>query len=107
MTEPSPPVRSLAEERVELLEHYQEFERNFRKDHFPLWLGTLIGPWLVSFALIGVIWVIRGFAYTRALVTAATIAFLFAGRFIILMEGVGDIGKHLDATQVFWLVTYL
>lgn len=100
------PQLMTAEQRIQLLHHYQEFELNFQKHHFPLWLGTLIGPWIVTFVLIGLIWLACGTEYTRSLLIAGTISFTVAGRFIIPLEHIGDWGKLLTPEQVFWLVTY-
>lgn len=100
-------VRSvtLAEQRAQLLHHYQEFEHNFHRDHYPLWLGTLIGPWIATAAVLVLIWLVYGPAYTRSLLGAAAISSV-VGRFVILMEGLGDWGKLLTPEQVFWMVTY-
>uniref|UniRef100_A0A7C4LMN5 Small multi-drug export protein n=1 Tax=Schlesneria paludicola TaxID=360056 RepID=A0A7C4LMN5_9PLAN len=105
-TPPAAPAATVSDQRVLLLRHYQEFEQNFLKNHFALWLGTLIGPWLVTFLLIGVIWGVCGPEYTRSLLIAGTISFTVAGRFVIPLEDIGDWGKLLTPEQVFWLVTY-
>ena len=40
-----------------MLEQFLEFEKNFYRDYFPLWLGTLIGPWILTFVLLALIYV--------------------------------------------------
>lgn len=92
--------------RDQLLHHFQDFERNFHRDYFPLWLGTLVGPWALTAVILGVIAATCSWEYTKALLTATAVAFFFAGRFVILMEGLGTLGSLLTPAQMFWLVTY-
>lgn len=104
--EPSAAPAADAAAREQIFHHFQEFERNFHRDHFSLWIGTLIGPWIVTAVLGVVVYVVCGPEFTRSLLAAGAIAFIFAGRFIILMEGVGDWGHMLTPEHMFWLVTY-
>jgi hypothetical protein len=111
MTEPataSPPADRDADvhaQRVALLHHFQEFERGFRRNYRWLWWGTLFGPWLIAVLLVALLWLIRGPEYTQSLLAAAAISFVFAGRFVILMEGLGDWGELLTPEDMFWMVT--
>ncbi|OYW17075.1 MAG: hypothetical protein B7Z55_13270, partial [Planctomycetales bacterium 12-60-4] len=73
-------------DRAALLHQYEEFERNFRRDHFPLWLGTLIGPWIVAIVAPVFVYLFCGARFTRYLLGAAVISFVVAGRFIIPMQ---------------------
>jgi hypothetical protein len=104
---PPPAAASTSQsiDRVALLHHFEEFERNFRRDHFPLWLGTLVGPWLASIVAMAAVYVLCGAQYFRYLMGAAVASFLFAGRFIIPLQGVADVGP-LRPEHLFWMVTY-
>ena len=44
-------------EHQRLLGSFLEFEKNFHRNYFPLWLGTLIGPWIVTVIVFGVVYV--------------------------------------------------
>ncbi len=92
--------------RDQLLHHFQDFERNFHRDYYPLWLGTLIGPWALTAVLFTLIALTCTREYTKALLTAAAVAFFVAGRFVILLEGLGSLGTLLSPAQMFWMVTY-
>lgn len=88
-----------------LLQEYVESERNFRRDHHALWLGTLVGPWVVAILAPFVVYLVCGARFTQYLLGAAILTFSFAGRFIIPMQDVSQIGP-LTPEHLFWLVTY-
>ena len=94
-------VHAPADEHEQMLAHFLEFEKNFHRDYFPLWLGTLIGPGLLSIVLLGAIYVIAGPAYWGKFVGAAAFSFAIGGRFTIITPFPG-----LTAEQLFWMVTY-
>lgn len=99
-----PPQESFlpdADEHERLLESFLSFEKNFHKNYFPLWLGTLIGPPLLTLALIGLIYVVAGPTYSGQLLFAAGCSFGFLGRFSIITPFAG-----LTPTDLFWMVTY-
>jgi uncharacterized membrane protein len=105
MTESTPPNEShtiSAEEHDQMLASFLEFERNFYKRYFPLWLGTLIGPWILTAIVLAVVYLATGPAYWWKLVQAATLSFVFFGRFTII----AGTSLGLPATHLFWMVTY-
>lgn len=105
LPEPLPPSESGSIDRAALLQHFQEFELHFRRDHFPLWLGTLIGPWLLTAVIAAALYALRGPEYMRYMVAATAVSFLFAGRFIIPIQASSDWGP-LTPETMFWMVTY-
>lgn len=92
-------------DKVQALQQFAEFERNFCRDHYPLWLGTLVGPWLLTVTLGVLLYLFRGPEFTGYLLAAGTLSFVIAGRGIILMQGLSDFGP-LTPEHLFWLVTY-
>lgn len=92
-------------DRAALLHQYEAFELNFRKDHFPLWLSTLVGPWLLTLLAMGMVYVIQGPRYSRFLLGAALLSFTFAGRFVIPLQDAASIGP-LTPYDLFWMVTF-
>jgi hypothetical protein len=102
---PGPTTASGALDRAGLQKHLQEFELNFHRDHFPLWLGTLIGPWLVTAVVIGALFVVCEPRFMRFLLAAGATSFAFAGRFIIPFQAASQWGP-LTPEHMFWLVMY-
>ena len=90
-----------AREHEQLLESFLEFEKNFHKNYFPLWLGTLIGPWILTIILFVVIYGLWGPQFTWKLLVAAGASFAFLGRFSIITPTL-----KLDPSVLFWMVTY-
>ena len=95
------PVVPDAQEHERLLESFLAFEKNFHKNYFPLWLGTLIGPWIVTLIIFGVIYWFDGPTFSWQLLAATGASFAFLGRFSIITPFPG-----LTPTQLFWMVTY-
>lgn len=102
---PKDPGASSTIDHAALIRQFEEFERNFHRSHFPLWLGTLIGPWLLTGVLAVLIDRLCGREFSQFLLGAATLSFVIAGRGIILMQGLTDFGP-LTSEHLFWLVTY-
>ncbi len=90
-----------AVEHERLLESFLKFEKNFHKNYFPLWLGTLIGPLVVTLILFGVIYVVSGPKFCWELLVATGFSFAFLGRFSIITPFPG-----LTPYDLFWMVTY-
>jgi uncharacterized membrane protein len=88
-------------EHERLLESFLEFEKNFHKNYFPLWLGTLIGPWIVTIVAFGVVYLVAGAKFFWQLLFATGCSFAFLGRFSIITRFPG-----LEPADLFWLVTY-
>lgn len=91
-----------AEEHEQMLASFLQFEKNFYRNYFPLWLGTLIGPWVLTAILFGVLYVTSDRTYWWKLVNAAFLSFVLLGRFTI----VAATSLRLPATHLFWMVTY-
>ena len=86
---------------------------DYRKSHPVAWWLSLIGPFLITGLLLGLIALIQGSDLAYNYVMAALSAFLFFGRLIILIgqsEPNSDsifIFKHLSATNLFVMLTYM
>ena len=61
----------------------------------------MIGPWLLTIAVLLAVYQISGWDYWWKLAGAAVYSFAFAGRFTIITPL-----KGLTATELFWMVTY-
>jgi len=92
-------------DRAVLLHQYEAFERNFHREHFPLWVSTLVGPWVLTFLAMGLVYIIQGPRYARFLFGAALLSFTFAGRFVIPLQDAAAIGP-LSPYDLFWMVTF-
>ena len=85
----------------------------YRKSHPVAWWLALIGPFLISAVLLVFIALIQGPDVAYSYATAALSAFLFFGRFIILIgqnEPTSDsifFLKHLSASNLFVMLTYM
>ena len=90
-----------AREHEQLLQSFLEFEKNFHKNYFPLWLGTLIGPWIVTVVIFCVIYVVTGPEFCGKLLVATGLSFAFLGRFSIITPSL-----NLEPDVLFWMVTY-
>lgn len=103
MVDPSPSTASVSAEEHELmLASFLEFEKNFYRNYFPLWLGTLIGPWILTAVILTFLYLTTDHVYWWKLVNAAFLSFTFLGRFTIVASG----SLRLPATHLFWMVTY-
>ncbi|MCC5830569.1 MAG: small multi-drug export protein [Phycisphaeraceae bacterium] len=74
------------------------------KEQYPaVWLGTLIGPFILTGLVLLTIWMIHGHDYLVRLVGVAVATFFFFGRFVILLGRQRDqidpagIGEDLEA----------
>ena len=70
---------------------------DYRKSHPVAWWLALVGPVVISAALLGCIALIQGFDVAYSYAAAAVSAFLFLGRFIILIgqnESCNLIGRN-------------
>lgn len=88
-----------AEEHDQLLDSFLEFEKSFHKDFFLLWLGTLVGPGIVTFVVFSVIYTAYGSHFFWQLMAAACASFAFLGRFSIITPFPG-----MTPTSLFWMV---
>ncbi len=90
-----------AREHEQLLESFLAFEKNFHKNYFPLWLGTLIGPGILTLVAFGIVYVVAGPKFCSQLLFATGASFAFLGRFSIITPFPG-----LTPTDLFWMVTF-
>jgi uncharacterized membrane protein len=88
-------------EHEQLLESFLEFEKNFHKNYFPLWLGTLIGPWVLTVLIFIAVYAIAGSEFCGKLLFATGLSFAFLGRFSIITPSL-----NLEPSVLFWMVTY-
>lgn len=107
----APPTSAADADRArkqELLEAFHQFEKSFKQRFPAVWWGTLIGPWIVTVVVAGLIYLLGGARYFWQMLTAAAVAFFFAGRFVIPLDAMANL-KGLDLLEpwhMFWMVTY-
>lgn len=105
---PAPAADADHARKQELLEAFYQFEKSF-KQRFPVvWWSTLVGPWIVTGVLAGLIFLLAGGRFFWQMLTAAVVAFFFAGRFVIPLDAMANL-KGLDLLEpwhMFWMVTY-
>ena len=95
------PLASSHFDRDQLVESFLDFEKNFRKNFFLLWLGTLIGPGIITLILFSVVYAVSGAEFCGKLLFAAGLSFAFLGRFSIITPNL-----NLSPLVLFWMVTY-
>ena len=97
--------------RQQLLGSFNEFEASFRKKYPVIWLTTLIGPLLITIALLIFFGLTMGWAYPQKLIYHAFLTAVILGRFVILvgMEGEAHDSYNISMQpyELFGLVTYL
>lgn len=101
---PSNPSHSAIPDALEherLLESFLAFEKNFHKNYFSLWLGTLVGPLILTLIAFGVVYAIKGPKFCGELLAATAASFFVLGRFSIVTPFIG-----LTPTDLFWMVTF-
>jgi uncharacterized membrane protein len=89
-----------AEERAKVTESFLEFEKNFHKNFFLLWLGTLIGPGIATILIFASIYAVYGSTVFWELLAAACASISFLGRFSIITPFPG-----MTPTSLFWMVS--
>ena len=85
-------------------------ETAFRKDHPIAWFLTLVGPFLLTGAVLFVVWELAGLNAVWRLVSTAVATFFFFGKFIILGGSEGDLLEvrgFYTAEQLVVLVLYM
>lgn len=106
----SPPRERATRNRDEMIATLEQFETRFRKEQFPLWLASLVGPWVATAIYLGLYYVIAGPERAWALLVAAALAFGAAGRFIIPLQqtipNLGEWSRLLTPEEMFWWVSF-
>lgn len=97
--------------RRELLGSFSDFELSFRQNYPLIWITTLIGPALITIALLVFLGLVIDWTYPQKLISHAFLTAAFLGRFVILvgMEGETheEFGITLQPSELFGLVTYM
>jgi hypothetical protein len=87
-----------------------KFADTFRRDHPLAWWGTLVGPFLITGAMLMSIAMERGVDYMLKLLGNAAATFFFLGRFAILAAGdptASEATLRLSRFEAFSLVTWM
>lgn len=97
--------------RTELLDLFTHFEEGFRKDYPLFWLMTLVGPIVLTAAILIGLGLFFGWDYSYSVVVHAFLTFFVFGRFIVLL-GMPDAVQQayeitMHAGELFALVTYM
>lgn len=104
-----------------LVEREASFGREFRTQYPLVWWGTLLGPFVLSAAVLVVLWIVRGWDFVLQLLGTALVTFFGLGRFVILLgsdrartEGAGLAEaseaarfKFMTAFELFCMVTWM
>ncbi len=97
--------------RQQLLSSFNEFEASFRTRYPIIWLATLVGPFLITIALLIYFGLTAGWGYPEKLIYHAFLTTVVLGRFVILfgMEGatLETYEVSLQPFELFALVTYM
>ena len=85
-----------------------------QKDPPMVWWTSLVGPAVASAILLTAIGLLQGWNITLSYLTAAATAFFALGRFVIILGGETAnqedqyfFLKHLNATNLFWMLTWM
>lgn len=90
--------------------HERDFYTAFRRDRPLAWLLTLVGPPIVTVALLVVMYLLLGGQFVRKLTLTAVATFFVLGKFVILGgddPAIGEVAKFLTHGQLFLLVFYM
>ncbi len=89
------------------------FEKEYRRDHWVAWWMALLGPLVITATILGIVYLVQGPEYVVSYVVGGATAFVFLGRFIILL-GANEPDpeswaflKYLDARNLFVMLTYM
>ncbi len=86
------------------------FEVAFRRDYPVIWLATLVGPLVITLAILALLWVVLGGGYVQRLVGSAAATFFFFGKFVILGGRAGeaaDVRDFFTPLQLTLMVVYM
>ncbi len=92
--------------RDALIKSFTVFERDFHQKYPLAWWTALLGPFLLTAAILALIWTLSGWNATQQFVVSGLTTFFLFGRFAI--AGAGALpGIQLTPTQAFWMLTYM
>jgi uncharacterized membrane protein len=89
---------------------FDDFEHSMRDAHPKLWALTLFGPFVLTFVLLSIIWMVAGPEYTKRLIVMAILTLWLFGRFIILGgrdPDVAEVAGSMSSLELFAMVLYL
>ena len=95
---------------ADLTASLDQAEERLWKRHRIVWWATLVGPVLLTIALLAAVYVFAGAAFAQRLLTTALSGLFLFGRFIILAGHDPEVAKvtgSLTSPQLFAMVTYL
>ncbi|MEE3074044.1 MAG: small multi-drug export protein [Planctomycetota bacterium] len=93
-----------------VMDSFEEFEASFRRQHPYVWASSILGPILVTLAILAAIAITSGFVMVQKVVSAAFVTFVVFSRFVILggEEAQGnDAINFLTTEQLFLMLTYM
>ena len=85
-------------------------EAAFRREYPVIWWLTLVGPFVLTSAVVFLVWEFAGPRVVWRLISTAVATFLFFGKFVILGGSDGDLldtASFFTAEQLFLLVLYM
>lgn len=88
----------------------QRYEDAFRARHPWLWRATLVGPVIVTVALLVMLAMLRGWSWLQKLLATAAATFFFFGRFVILGghdPELSEIQSFLSRDELFVMLVYM
>lgn len=104
-SEPTPSPNRIRRLRQEIQHVFEEFEASFRRKYPALWLATLVGPFVLTVAILFLLGLFHGWGYVGKLLTTAVVTFFGAGRFVIL--GGNTRAVPFSSEFLFAMVTYM
>ena len=97
--------------RTELVASFTHFEEGFRKDYPLFWIMTLLGPALLTAAILVFLGLVFGWDYSYNVVVHAFLTFFVFGRFIVLLGMPDAVQQAYEVTmntgELFALVTFM
>lgn len=106
---PEPAAENLSEAE-KLTASLDKDEDGLWRRHRIIWLATLVGPVVVTLAVLALVYLAAGTEYTTRLVTTALTGIFLFGRFIILAghdPEVATVTGAFASWQLFLMVTYM
>ncbi len=88
----------------------EEAEADLWRRHRLIWWATLLGPFVVTLLVVGLVFVVSGAEFTGKLLATAIAGLFLFGRFIILGgldPEVAEVTGSMSSAQLFAMVTYM
>lgn len=86
-----------------------DFTISFKARYPLVWWATLIGPFVLTIAILGGVAAVAGVKWARRLVLTALATFFFFGRFVILggHDSPGEVQKFFSPAQLALMILYM